>query len=99
MKTKFVIIAAGLLLIATHQTVLGRDKDKDNVDEKRYLAQKAQSRLDSLIGLRKTEFIDGKLPVYYTPGFREIALEFQKIVLAAIEYYEVKYSKQFNVKL
>jgi hypothetical protein len=58
-----------------------------------------QSKLDSLISLRKTDVIEGKLLTYYTPGHRDIALEFQKIITDAINYYESKYSKQFQVKL
>lgn len=59
----------------------------------------AQSKLDSLIQLRKTDLIEGKLPTYYTPGHKEIALNFQKTISQAINYYETKYSKSFQVKL
>jgi hypothetical protein len=59
----------------------------------------AQNRLDSLINTRKTDFIDGKLPTYYTPGHRVIASKYQSLITDAIQYYETKYSKDFNVKL
>jgi len=59
----------------------------------------AQSKLDSLINLRATDKLEGKLQTYYTPGHKDIALEFQTVVTDAINYYESKYSVQFNVKL
>lgn len=59
----------------------------------------AQSRLDSLISLRKTDKLEGNLPTYYTPGYRDVAKEFQTTIMDAIKYYESKYSVQFNVKL
>lgn len=86
----------GLLIMAMHRISYGQ---KANVDETRYLGKKAQSELDSLINLRDTGFIDGKLPTYYTPGYKNISLEFQKIATEAIDYYEGKYSKEFHVKL
>jgi hypothetical protein len=59
----------------------------------------AQSKLDTLINLRKTDFLDGKLPTYYTPGYKDIATVLQKNITDAINYYENKTSKQFQVKL
>ncbi|MCE7862185.1 MAG: hypothetical protein DYG99_01445 [Bacteroidetes bacterium CHB5] len=59
----------------------------------------AQSKVDSLINLRRTDKLDGRLPTFYTPGHKDIALEFQTVVTDAINYYESKYSVQFNVKL
>jgi hypothetical protein len=59
----------------------------------------AQSQLDTLIGLRKTNFIEGKVQTYYSPGNKTIAKDFQTTVLAAVNYYEKKYNKSFNVKL
>jgi len=59
----------------------------------------AQSKLDSLINLRKTDALGGKLPTYYTPGHKDIALQFQDIITEAIDYYEARYSKKFEVKL
>jgi hypothetical protein len=59
----------------------------------------AQSKLDSLINLRATDKLEGKLQTYYTPGHKDIALEFQTVVTDAINYFESKYSVQFNVKL
>lgn len=59
----------------------------------------AQSELDSLIKLRETAYLEGKLPTYYTPGNKGIALQFQGVITEAINYYEAKYSKQFEVKL
>lgn len=59
----------------------------------------AQSKLDSLIQLRKIDLLEGKLPTYYTSGHKEIAQEFQNIISEAINYYEMKYSKTFQVKL
>ncbi len=59
----------------------------------------AQSKLDSLIQLRKTDLIEGKLLTYYTPGHKAIALEFQKTLSGAISYYENKYARTFQIKL
>jgi len=59
----------------------------------------AQSKLDSLINLRKTDKLEGRLQTYYTPGNRDITLEFQTVVTDAINYYESMYPVQFDVKL
>jgi hypothetical protein len=59
----------------------------------------AQSQLDTLIQMRKTGFIEGKVPTHYSPGHEAIATEFQKTITAAIGYYEKKYHKVFEVKL
>jgi hypothetical protein len=59
----------------------------------------AQSQLDSLIQLRKTDFIGGKVPTYYSPGNDAIAKDIQKTISDAIKYFEKKYTKTFNVKL
>jgi hypothetical protein len=59
----------------------------------------SQSQLDTLIGLRKTDFIEGKVPTYYSPGNKTIAKDFQATIAAAIDYYEKKYNKVFSVKL
>jgi len=59
----------------------------------------SQNYLDSAIALRNTEIISGKVPTYYTPGYREVALDLQKTITEAINYYEKKYSMQFQIKL
>lgn len=59
----------------------------------------AQSRLDSLINLRKTDKLDGKVPTLYTPGHKDIAKDYQTLITDAINYYEAKYKAQLNVKL
>lgn len=59
----------------------------------------AQSRLDSLINLRTTDKLDGKVPTLYTPGHKDIALDYQTLITDAIKYYEDKYKVQLNVKL
>ncbi|HMV08465.1 MAG TPA: hypothetical protein PK325_14420 [Cyclobacteriaceae bacterium] len=59
----------------------------------------SQSRLDSLINLRKTDFLGGKLPTWYTPGHEQAAADFQQVITDAITYYENRYSVQFQVKL
>jgi hypothetical protein len=59
----------------------------------------AQSELDSLIHLRKTEFMEGKVPTYYSPGSTAIACDLQKTISDAVQYFEKKYNKTFNVKL
>ena len=59
----------------------------------------AQTQLDTLISLRKTDFIGGKVPTYYSPGSKKVAKEYQQTLKAAIGYFEKKYNKKFNVKL
>lgn len=59
----------------------------------------AQSRLDSLINLRKTDKLEGKVPTLYTPGYKDIALDYQTLITDAIKYYEGKYKVPLNVKL
>jgi hypothetical protein len=59
----------------------------------------AQSQLDTLIGLRKTDFMEGKVPTYYSPGSNSVAKEYQQTITAAINYFEKKYNKVFTVKL
>jgi hypothetical protein len=59
----------------------------------------SQSRMDSLMMLRKLDSIEGKLPAYYTPGYKDITRMFQSTVTSAINYYETKYAKPFKVKL
>jgi len=59
----------------------------------------AQYNVDSLVRLRNPDFIDGKVPTYFTRGHKEIALSYQKLITDAINYHEKKYSKTFKVKL
>lgn len=59
----------------------------------------AQYHVDSLVQLRNPDFVDGKVPTYYTKGHKEIALNYQKLITDAINYYEKKYSRTFRVKL
>jgi hypothetical protein len=59
----------------------------------------AQSQLDTLIHLRKTDFIDGKVPTHYSPGHKPIATEFQNTITAAINFCEKKYNKVFKVRM
>jgi hypothetical protein len=59
----------------------------------------AQTQLDTLIGLRKTIVIEGKVTTYYSPGQNAIAKEYQETLTAAIKYFEKKYKKEFTVKL
>lgn len=58
-----------------------------------------QSRLDSLIALRNTDYIAGKVPTYFTPGYEVVAREYQSLLTDVIGYYENKYSKTAQVKL
>lgn len=58
-----------------------------------------QSQLDTLIQLRKTDAIEGKVPTYYSPGNKAIAKDFQKTITEAITYFEKKYNTLFKVKL
>ena len=62
-------------------------------------SSKSQTQLDTLISLRKTDFIGGKVPTYYSPGSEKVAKEYQQTLKAAIDYFEKKYNKVFNVKL
>jgi hypothetical protein len=59
----------------------------------------AQTQLDSLIALRTTNFIEGKVPTYYSPGSKTVAKEYQQTISAAIDYFGKKYKKVFAVKL
>lgn len=60
---------------------------------------KAQYNVDSLVRLRNPDFIDGKVPTYFTRGHKEIALSYQKLITDAVNYYEKRYSRTFKVKL
>lgn len=59
----------------------------------------AQYNIDSLVRLKNTDFIDGKVPTYFTKGHEEIALNYQKLITDAINYFEKRYSRTFDVKL
>ncbi|MFC4720961.1 hypothetical protein ACFO5O_01400 [Geojedonia litorea] len=59
----------------------------------------AQNNGDELIKNLNTDSISGKVPTYFTPGHKQIALDFQKTITKAIEFYEKRQSGQFNVKL
>ncbi len=59
----------------------------------------SQNQIDSLLATRKTKKIDGKIPTYYTPGYKVVASDFQTTITEAINYYEKKYSKTFHIKL
>jgi hypothetical protein len=64
-----------------------------------WCSSKAQSQLDTLIGLRETNFIKGKVLTFYSPGSKTVAKEYQQTITAAINYFEKKYKKIFSVKL
>ena len=59
----------------------------------------SQNQIESLLEQRETKTIQGKVPTYYTPGYRDVALDFQETITDAINYYEKKYSKTFQIKL
>jgi hypothetical protein len=58
----------------------------------------AQS-LDSLISLRQTKCLSGKVPAFYTPEYEREAMQLQSLVTSAVNYYEAELGKPFNLKL
>lgn len=62
-----------------------------NADSVRYM--------DSLIAIRNTEKIPGRIPAYYSAGFRERAVTLQKAFQGAAAYYEQVYHRKFHLKL
>jgi hypothetical protein len=59
----------------------------------------AQSEMDSIIGAREVVLLEGKVPTFYTPGHKAMALDLHLLITDAIDYYEEKYSKEFAIKL
>lgn len=55
--------------------------------------------LDSLVLASKPGFLPGKIPTYYTPGKKSIALKLQALSTSLAEYYEKQYDSVFQVKL
>jgi len=58
-----------------------------------------QINIDSIVTSKNTETINGKVVTKYTPGYKEIALDLQKTITDAVNFYEKKFSKQFELKL
>ncbi len=59
----------------------------------------AQNKGDELIRKLDTDSIIGKVPTYFTPGNKQIALDFQNTITDAIKFYENRQSEKFKVKL
>ena len=55
--------------------------------------------IDSLLQIRKTDTLGGKVKTYYSPGNKTIAGDLQKLVTNAILYYENKYNVKFDLQM
>jgi hypothetical protein len=59
----------------------------------------AQSMVDSLITLRKTGQLDGRVTTYYSPRYRERAEKIKSAYEGAIRFYEASYPVHFSLKM
>jgi hypothetical protein len=59
----------------------------------------AQGMVDSLITLRQTGQLDGRVKTYYTPRYRDRAEKIKSAYEGAIRFYEAVYPVHFSLKL
>ncbi len=59
----------------------------------------AQSMVDSLITLRQTGQLDGRVKTYYTPRYRDRAEKIKSAYEGAIRFYEPLYPVHFSLKM
>ena len=58
-----------------------------------------QSRQDSLINTLNTESLTGKVHTSYTSGNKDVAIDLQKTITEAVNFYERIQSQKFQIKL